>query len=80
MTVVPVTNRCPQVYEKSVAGVRTVEVCMAGQLAAGEYLTGTPSVTVSPSGLTLSAATINEDIMPALVPARALPPPNRVGR
>jgi len=66
MTATAVTDLAPQIYEKAVAETRTIEVNMSGKLRADELLTGTPTVTVSPSGLTLGSPTISTDAMMAV--------------
>lgn len=43
----------PQVHSKRAAAVRNVAVDFSGQLDTGELLTGAPTVTASPTGLTI---------------------------
>ncbi len=46
-------NTAPQQYRKAVAAVRNVAVSFASKLDPGEALTGTPSLAVTPSGLSV---------------------------
>jgi len=53
------TNTAPQVNRKTVAEVRNCAVSFANKLDPGELLTGTPTVTSTPSGPTISGAAVN---------------------
>ncbi len=50
---------CPKVQRKAPTAVRNVAVNFTDWLDQGEIITGTPTVSVSPSGPTLSAASAN---------------------
>lgn len=55
----PTLNTVPHLRTKTVAEVRNGSVSFVGKLDAGELLTGTPTVTVSPSGPTISNQAVN---------------------
>lgn len=50
---------CPRVRRKAPTAVRNIAVNFTDWLDHGEIITGTPTVAVSPSGPTLSAASVN---------------------
>jgi hypothetical protein len=50
---------CPHPRYKTPSAVKNMAVDMSGHLDDGEILTGTPTVSVSPSGPTLGSCTIN---------------------
>ncbi len=50
---------CPRVRRKAPTAVRNIAVNFSDWLDHGEIITGTPTVAVSPSGPTLSAASVN---------------------
>lgn len=50
---------CPKVRRKAPTAVRNIAVNFTDWLDQGEVITGTPTVSVSPSGVTLSAASVN---------------------
>lgn len=47
-------STAPQIPDKTASEVRNCIVSFAGKLDSGELLTGTPTVTASPSGLTIA--------------------------
>jgi hypothetical protein len=55
----PTWNTVPHQRTKTAAEVRNAAVSFVGKLDSGELLTGTPTVTVSPSGPTLSNKAVN---------------------
>lgn len=50
---------CPKPRHKKPTAVRNLAVDFSGDLDEGEVITGTPTVAASPSGPTLSAASVN---------------------
>lgn len=54
------SNTAPQEHTVLLGEDRNVSVSFAGKLDAGETLTGTPSVTATPSGLTFSNEAVND--------------------
>lgn len=60
------TTRADQIYTKSVAAKRNVAVSFVGILDSGEKLSSVTSVTVDPSGPTISNAVINTAAMTIL--------------
>ncbi len=52
-------SRAPQVYTKHPSEVRNCAVSLANVLDSGETLTGTPTVSATPSGLTFSNAQVS---------------------
>lgn len=52
-------HTAPQVGEKTPAEVLNVAVSFAGKLNEGELLTGTPTLSVTPSGMAVTAAAVN---------------------
>jgi hypothetical protein len=50
----------PQIGSKTAAETRNVSVSFLSRLDSGELLTGTPTIAVSPSGLTLGEPAVNQ--------------------
>lgn len=50
---------CPEIRHKTANEVRNGIISMIGKLDTGELLTGTPTVTASPSGLTFASVAVN---------------------
>jgi hypothetical protein len=61
------SNKAPQVNEKTVSEIRNCAVSFAGKLDSGELLAGTPSVidsaTPSPQTITISSVNINTEAL-----------------
>ncbi len=53
----------PQVQQKAASEVRNVAVSFAGKLDDGELLTGTPTVTVSPTGPTIASESVSAEAL-----------------
>lgn len=53
------TKTCPQVRDKTANEVRNCVLSLIETLDSGELLTGTPTATASPSGLTFASVAVN---------------------
>jgi len=53
----------PQAHHKAAGETRNVPVDYRGKLDAGELLTGTPTVTASPTGLTIANVAVNTETL-----------------
>lgn len=54
-------TRAEQVYPKSPTAIKIAAASFDGELYPGESLSGTPTVTASPAGLTVDSPSINTD-------------------
>lgn len=57
------SNKAPQTYKKHPNEVRSATMSFRHKLSSGDLLTGTPTVSVSPSGPTISSVSIAANVI-----------------